>query len=64
MRGALAGSLIALACAAPVSAGELVFANGQRLAGDLTNETLMLSTGSGLVEVAPDEAPAPDGETP
>jgi hypothetical protein len=58
MRGALAGSLIALACAAPVSAGELVFANGHRLAGDLANETLMLSTGSGLVEVAPDDVVA------
>jgi hypothetical protein len=58
MRSALAGSLIALACAAPVSAGELVFANGHRLAGDLANETLMLSTGSGLVEIAPDDVVA------
>jgi hypothetical protein len=38
-----------------VAAGELLFANGSRLAGELSNETLMLSTGSGLVEIPPDE---------
>jgi hypothetical protein len=58
MRRALVGSLIALASAAPASAGELVFANGQRLAGDLSNEALMISTGTGLVEVAPDDVVA------
>jgi Bacterial SH3 domain len=57
MRIVLSGSLIVLACA-PVSAGELVFANGSRLAGDLSNESLMVSTGAGLVEVAPDDVVA------
>jgi hypothetical protein len=33
----------------------LIFANGSRLAGDLSSETIMVSTGAGLVEVAPDE---------
>jgi len=54
MRMLLAGSLIVLACA-PASAGELVFVNGNRLAGDLSNEALMMSTGAGLVEVTPDD---------
>jgi hypothetical protein len=54
VRTVLAGSLILLACA-PASAGELVFANGNRLAGELSNESLMVSTGSGLVEVSPDD---------
>jgi hypothetical protein len=54
IRTVLAGSLILLACA-PASAGELVFANGNRLAGELSNESLMVSTGSGLVEVSPDD---------
>jgi hypothetical protein len=57
MRIVLSGSLIVLACA-PASAGELVFANGSRLAGDLSNESLMVSTGAGLVEVAPDDVVA------
>jgi hypothetical protein len=57
MRIVLAGSLIVLACA-PVSAGELVFANGNRLAGELSNESLMVSTGTGLVEVVPDDVVA------
>jgi Bacterial SH3 domain len=54
MRGALAVSLTLLAWA-PAGAGELIFANGSRLAGELSNEALMMSTGSGLVEIAPDE---------
>jgi hypothetical protein len=57
MRLVLAGSLIVLACA-PASAGELVFSNGHRLDGDLSNESLMVSTGAGLVEVAPDDVAA------
>jgi hypothetical protein len=57
MRIVLAGSLIVLACA-PASAGELVFANGSRLAGELSNESLMVSTGAGLVEVVPDDVVA------
>jgi SH3 domain-containing protein len=57
MRIVLAGWLIVLACA-PASAGELVFANGNRLTGELSNESLMVSTGAGLVEVAPNDVVA------
>ena len=32
--------------------GELLFVNGSRIAGELSNEALMVSTGSGLVEIA------------
>ena len=35
-------------------AGELVLANGSRLPGNLANEVLLVSTGSGLVEIRPD----------
>ena len=54
MKGALAVSLTLLAWT-PVGAGELIFSNGNRLAGELSNEILMMSTGSGLVEITPDE---------
>ena len=54
MRAALAVAL-ALVAWTPAGAGELVFANGSRLQGDLSNQSLMVSTGSGLVEVLPDE---------
>jgi hypothetical protein len=57
MRGALAVSLTLLA-SATAGAGELIFANGNRLAGELSNEALMVSTGSGLVEIVPDEVVA------
>lgn len=54
MRAALAGLLTLLAWA-PAWAGELIFANGNRMAGELSNEALMVSTGAGLVEIVPDE---------
>jgi hypothetical protein len=54
MRALLAAGFTVLACA-PAAAGELIFANGSRLAGELSNEALMVSTGAGLVEVAPEE---------
>jgi hypothetical protein len=54
MRVAVAVSLALLAWT-PAGAGELIFANGSKLQGDLSNESLMVSTGSGLVEIAPDE---------
>ena len=41
-----------------MGAGELLFANGSRLAGELSSETLMVSTGSGLVEIASDDVAA------
>ena len=46
---------LALMVSAPATAGELVFANGSRIDGELSNESLMVSTGSGLLELAPDE---------
>ena len=57
MRTALAVSLALLAWA-PAWAGELIFANGSRVAGELSNEALLVSTGSGLVEIAADEVVA------
>jgi hypothetical protein len=54
MRATLAVSLALLAWT-PAGAGELIFANGNKLQGDLSNESLMVSTGSGLVEIVPDE---------
>jgi hypothetical protein len=38
-----------------VGAGELMLANGSRLHGELTNEMLVVSTGSDLIEVAPEQ---------
>ena len=61
MRGVLAVSLV-LSVWNSSEAGELVFANGSRIAGELSNEALMVSTGSGLVEVAPDEIAILSGE--
>src|SRR5262245_61736682 len=55
MRNGLALSLALLTWSTAAGAGELIFANGNRLPGDLSNETLMVSTGSGLVEIVPDE---------
>ena len=46
---------LALLAWTPAGAGELIFANGNKLQGDLSNESLMVSTGSGLVEIVPDE---------
>lgn len=64
--GALA---VALGLAVETGAGELVFTNGNRLAGELTNEVLLISTGSNVLEVAseqvvlltPDEVRLRDG---
>ncbi|HSD66397.1 MAG TPA: hypothetical protein VLF95_06840, partial [Vicinamibacteria bacterium] len=50
-----AGVLFTLAVlAGPVAAGELLLANGSRLQADLANEVLLVSTGSGLVELNPE----------
>jgi hypothetical protein len=49
---------LALLASGPAAAGELVFANGSRIAGELSNESLMVSTGAGLVELAPDDIAA------
>jgi hypothetical protein len=51
----LVGVGLALLVCAPASAGELLFVNGSRIEGELTNETLMVSTGSGLVEIAAED---------
>ena len=47
--------LLVLALANPGNAGEILFANGSRLDGELANEVLMVSTGSGLLEVSPEQ---------
>ena len=39
----------------PAAAGELVLTNGSRLHGELVNEVLVVSTGTDLVEVAPEQ---------
>ncbi len=54
MRVALAVS-VALLAWAPAWAGELIFTNGNRMVGELSNEALLVSTGSGLVEIVPDD---------
>jgi hypothetical protein len=54
VRGMLAVSLMLLAWA-PAGAGELIFTNGSQIAGELSSESLMVSTGSGLVEVASED---------
>src|SRR5262245_45274540 len=45
----------ALGLAVPAVAGELVYLNGSHLAGELGSGTLMVSTGTDLVEVVPDQ---------
>jgi hypothetical protein len=55
MRWRVGATLIALWAVGEVGAGELMLANGSRLAGELTNEVLIVSTGSDLIELAPDE---------
>lgn len=47
--------LLALVFASMATAGEILLANGSRLEGELANEMLMISTGSGLLEVSPDQ---------
>jgi hypothetical protein len=45
---------LVVALASPTAAGELLFANGSRLEGDLAGEPLLFSTGSDVVEVLPE----------
>jgi len=47
------GLLVGLA--GGVGAGEIVLTNGSRLTGELVNESLMVSTGKDVIEVAPGE---------
>ncbi|HEV8674131.1 MAG TPA: SH3 domain-containing protein [Methylomirabilota bacterium] len=42
------------ALATPATAGELLLANGSRLDADLTSDVLLVSTGTDLIEVAPE----------
>jgi hypothetical protein len=46
--------LVLLVLAAPVAAGELVFSNGSRLEADLAGGTVLVSTGTDVVEVSPE----------
>jgi hypothetical protein len=49
---------LALGLAEPAAAGELLYANGNRLAGDLGPGGLLVSTGSDLVEVPSEQVSA------
>jgi hypothetical protein len=60
--GRVLAAALALSAWTSSEAGELVFANGSRVAGELTSEGLMVSTGSGLVEIAPDEVVTLSGD--
>lgn len=51
----LGAALLVPALAASAGAGEILFTNGSRLEGELANEVLIVSTSSGLVEVAPEQ---------
>jgi hypothetical protein len=62
MKAALAALSLVVVAWQPAIAGELVFANGSRLTGELSNEVLMVSTGNGLIEVSPDEVVALSAE--
>lgn len=44
-----------LAAAGSTGAGELVFRSGSRIAGELSNETLMISTGGAVIEIVPEQ---------
>ncbi|MGH7321779.1 MAG: hypothetical protein ACRELA_19430 [Candidatus Rokuibacteriota bacterium] len=46
---------LSLALADSVGAGEIVFTNGSRVAGDLANEVLLVSTGADVIEVLPEQ---------
>jgi hypothetical protein len=51
-RWCVAGVLV-LALATSASAGEILFKNGRRLAGEIATQVLLVSTGSDVVEIAP-----------
>jgi hypothetical protein len=55
MKAGLAAGGLVLMVAGSAWAGELIFANGTRLQGDLANEALLVSTGAGLVEIVPED---------
>lgn len=46
---------LALALGGAAGAGEIVFTNGSRLAGELASEVLMVSTGSAVIEVVSEQ---------
>jgi len=53
MRQGVGAASLVLLVIGEVGAGELMLANGSRLDGELTNEMLVVSTGSVLIELAP-----------
>ncbi|MGH7268627.1 MAG: hypothetical protein ACREMB_27745, partial [Candidatus Rokuibacteriota bacterium] len=55
MRANRVGLVALLLFAAPATAGEIVLANGSRVAGELAGEVLMVSTGSDLIEIAAEQ---------
>jgi hypothetical protein len=70
-RAILAVATVAGALGSLAEAGELVFKNGNRLAADLTSQTILVSTGADLFEIPPelvlrlrgDEIRTKDGRT-
>ncbi|PYM65755.1 MAG: hypothetical protein DMD79_04145 [Candidatus Rokuibacteriota bacterium] len=52
MKTAVAATGLVLAVVAGASAGEIVLKNGSRLSGELANESMLVSTSSGALEVA------------
>ena len=55
MKTSIVASGLVLALAAGASAGEIIFKNGSRLAGELGGESLLVSTKAGALEVNPDD---------
>jgi hypothetical protein len=51
----VAGLAVLVLFAAPAMAGELLLANGSRVAGELAGDVLMVSTGADLIEVSAEE---------
>jgi hypothetical protein len=52
VKTAVAATGLVLAVVAGASAGEIVLKNGSRLSGELANESMLVSTSSGALEVA------------
>jgi len=55
MRQGVGAASLVLLLIGEVGAGELILANGSQLDGELTNEMLVVSTGSDLIELAPEQ---------
>ena len=58
MRQGVGAASLVLLLIGEVGAGELILANGSQLNGELTNEMLVVSTGSELIALAPEQVSA------